>query len=159
MGERREAGGGGRRLGLVSTVIAVIGTTSMAAQAESDAGCMALTRFGVYDKFATFTPETQYELIQSFFANNPCYSRRDVERQREAAGSGKKGLITMRPETVADTCRPRRIIGEEIDLGRGVSVSCKLPPDAHHLDRGGRKDPDQRKDPGDLLQWSSTALR
>jgi hypothetical protein len=207
---------------LVAAFTLFIAAASTQAQAENDAGCTAVARFGVYDKFQTFTPDTQYQLILAFFANNPFYSRRDVERQRDVVGvefgevlglqpRGKRseteyvdwaealihtsyrealrlglkpetvakasdalmtrfptclatkglhaylipaadketfsfiaefigpdaakpvanGLITMGPETVADTCEPRGIVGKGIDLGRqGVSLSCRLPADS-----------------------------
>jgi hypothetical protein len=81
--------------GMRRAVIVLLAAAAVPAYAESDAGCAALIRFGVYDKFQTFTPETRYQLIQSFFANNPFPSRRDVERN--ANGLDLSAVLDLQP--------------------------------------------------------------
>lgn len=81
---------------LAATIIACL-AVAPAAYAENDAGCVAVTRFGVYDKFQTLTPTTQYRLLQGFFANNPFTSQREAERQAAASGLDVGEVLGLRP--------------------------------------------------------------
>jgi hypothetical protein len=61
-------------------------TFAAASYAQTAADCANLMKFGIYDKFRTFTTESHYRQVQEFFSNNTFHSRQEAESKAHDLG-------------------------------------------------------------------------
>lgn len=66
---------------------------AMCAQTAQD--CAALMQYGIYDRYRTFTTESQYRLIQSFFKEYQFSSRQDAEAKAGALGLNIVDILNL----------------------------------------------------------------
>lgn len=65
-------------------------------QAQSAADCANLMKFGVYDKFKTFSTETHYKQIKEFFENNTFSSSQQAESKAGELGLDIVGILGLK---------------------------------------------------------------
>jgi len=66
-----------------------------ASYAQTASDCAALMKFGVYDKYRTFTTETHYKQIRKFFENNQFSSRQQAQSKAAELGLGIEGVLDL----------------------------------------------------------------
>jgi hypothetical protein len=70
-----------------------IATATTYAQTATD--CANLMKFGVYDKFRTFTTESHYQQVREFFENNTFSSRQQAEQKAGELGLQIDGILGL----------------------------------------------------------------
>lgn len=65
------------------------------ARAQSAADCANLMKFGVYDKYRTFTTESQYKQIKEFFLNNTFSSKQQAQDKAAELGLNIDGVLGL----------------------------------------------------------------
>lgn len=65
------------------------------ARAQSATDCANLLKFGVYDKFRTFTTESHYTQVKEFFENNTFSSRQQAEQKAGELGLQIDGVLGL----------------------------------------------------------------
>jgi uncharacterized secreted protein with C-terminal beta-propeller domain len=65
-------------------------------QAQSAQDCAALMKFGIYDKFRTFTTETHYLQIREFFENNTFSSKQQAQQKALDLGLAIDSVLNLR---------------------------------------------------------------
>jgi len=63
--------------------------------AQTAADCANLMKFGVYDKFRTFTTESHYQQVREFFENNTFSSRQQAEQKAGELGLEIEGVLGL----------------------------------------------------------------
>lgn len=63
--------------------------------AQSASDCASLMKFGVYDRYRTFTTETHYKQIKKFFENNTFSSRQQAESKAGELGLTIEGVLGL----------------------------------------------------------------
>jgi hypothetical protein len=64
-------------------------------QAQSAQDCAALMKFGIYDKFRTFTTETHYLQIREFFENNTFSSKQQAQQKALDLGLAIDSVLNL----------------------------------------------------------------
>lgn len=72
-----------------------IGLLGPAVSAQSAQDCSTLMKFGVYDKFRTFTTESHYQQVREFFENNTFSSRQAAEQKAGELGLAIDGVLGL----------------------------------------------------------------
>lgn len=74
-------------------VMLFVATATTYAQTATD--CATLMKFGVYDKFRTFTTESHYQQVREFFENNTFSSRQQAEQKAGELGLQIDGVLGL----------------------------------------------------------------
>ncbi|HEY9402000.1 MAG TPA: hypothetical protein VIQ24_04865 [Pyrinomonadaceae bacterium] len=74
-------------------VLGLGGTVTTRAQNATD--CANLLKFGIYDKFRTFTTESHYKQVKEFFENNTFSSRQQAEQKAGELGLQIDGILGL----------------------------------------------------------------
>lgn len=74
-------------------VMLFVGAATTYAQTATD--CANLMKFGVYDKFRTFTTESHYQQVREFFENNTFSSRQQAEQKAGELGLQIEGVLGL----------------------------------------------------------------
>src|SRR5712671_1592560 len=76
-------------------LIAFICLVPATALAQSAADCANLMKFGIYDRFRTFTSESQYKQVRNFFESNAFHSRQEVQAKGNELGLNIEGILNL----------------------------------------------------------------
>jgi len=84
---------------IIAAVIGALGILvtggTATARAQSAADCANLLKFGVYDKFRTFTTESHFRQVREFFENNTFSSRQQAEQKAGELGLQIDGVLGL----------------------------------------------------------------
>src|SRR5687767_10755654 len=77
------------------TVFAFALFSASGIRAQSAQDCSALMKFGIYDKFRTFTTESHYRQVREFFENNTFSSKQQAEQKAGELGLQIDGVLGL----------------------------------------------------------------
>jgi hypothetical protein len=76
-------------------LFALMWLPAVEAAGQSATDCASLMKFGVYDKYRTFTTESHYKQIKEFFENNQFSSRQQAQAKATELGVDLAGILAV----------------------------------------------------------------
>lgn len=84
---------------IIAAIVGALGVLvlggAVTARAQSATDCSNLLKFGVYDKFRTFTTESHFKQVREFFENNTFSSRQQAEQKAGELGLQIDGILGL----------------------------------------------------------------
>src|SRR6266404_5892643 len=76
-------------------LIALLCLFPATALAQSAGDCANLMKFGIYDRFRTFTSESQYKQVRNFFESNAFHSRQEAQAKGNELGLNIEDVLNL----------------------------------------------------------------
>jgi hypothetical protein len=76
-------------------VLSLLAFAVVPAQGQNAADCANFMKFGIYDKFRTFTTESHYKQVRKFFENNSFHSRQEAQSKADELGLDIKDVLNL----------------------------------------------------------------
>jgi len=84
-----------RRTAHVVYALMMLAALAATSYAQSATDCANLMKFGVYDRFRTFTTESHYKQVKEFFENNTFSSKQESESKAAELGLDIAGVLGL----------------------------------------------------------------